>query len=124
MRTRIALVVNVMVNVILGLAALGAVQVLSAPRALAADCGTGAVEERLACLEAKIDSLTKQLEAKAEAADALKWNDRITLINEDMRIYPRCLENPGPNSSDLTAVLANSCAKVPAQTWMVSKPYH
>jgi hypothetical protein len=124
MRTRIALVVNVMVNVILGLAALGAVQVLSAPRALAADCVTGAVEERLACLEAKIDSLTKQLEAKADAADALKWNDRITLINEDMRIYPRCLENPGPNSSDLTAVLANSCAKVPAQTWMVSKPYH
>jgi hypothetical protein len=41
-----------------------------------------------------------------------------------MRIYPRCLENPGPDSSDLTGVLANSCAKVPAQTWMVSKPYH
>jgi hypothetical protein len=120
MRTRIALVVNM----ILRLAALGAVQVLSAPGALAADCGTGAVEERVACLEAKIDSLTKQLEAKADAADAVKWNDRIALVNEDMRIYPRCLDNPGPNSSDLTAVLANSCAKVPAQTWMVSKPYH
>jgi hypothetical protein len=122
MRTRIALVVTL--NVILGLAALGAIEVQSAPRALAADCGTGAVEERLACLEAKIDGLTKQLEAKADAADALKWNDRIALINEDMRIYPRCLDNPGPNSPDLTAVLANSCAKVPAQTWMVSKPYH
>ncbi|MBK5199664.1 MAG: hypothetical protein JJE37_15505 [Methyloceanibacter sp.] len=122
MRTRIALVVTL--NVILGLAALGAIEVLSAPRALAADCGTGAVEERLACLEAKIDGLTKQLEAKADAADALKWNDRIALINEDMRIYPRCLDNPGPNSPDLTAVLANSCAKVPAQTWMISKPYH
>lgn len=122
MRTRIALVVTL--NVILGLAALGAIEVLSAPRALAADCGTGAVEERLACLEAKIDGLTKQLEAKADAADALKWNDRIALINEDMRIYPRCLDNPGPNSPDLTAVLANSCAKIPAQTWMISKPYH
>jgi len=41
-----------------------------------------------------------------------------------MRIYPRCLDNPGPNSPDLTAVVANSCAKVPAQTWMISKPYH
>ena len=122
MRTRIALVVTL--NVILGLVALGAIEVLSAPRALAADCGIGAVEERLACLEAKIDGLTKQLEAKADAADALKWNDRIALINEDMRIYPRCLDNPGPNSPDLTAVLANSCAKVPAQTWMISKPYH
>jgi hypothetical protein len=129
MRTRIALVVTL--NLILGLAALGAVQVLSVPRALAADCGKGAVEERLACLdqavgtlEATIASLTKQLEAKADSADALKWNDHIALINEDMRIYPRCLDNPGPNSSDLTAVLANSCAKVPAQAWMIVKPYH
>ena len=127
MPTRIALIVNV----ILGVAAFGAVQAWSADRALAADCGKGAVEERVACLdqavsalEATVDSLTKQLEAKAEAAEALKWNDRISLINEDMRIYPRCLDNPGPNSSDLTAVFANSCGKVPAQTWMISKPYH
>jgi hypothetical protein len=115
----------------LGFAAFSLGQALPVPRALAADCGQGAVEERLACLsqavdtlEAKVADLTKRLEAKAETADALKWNDRISLINEDMRIYPRCLDNPGPNSPDLTAVVANSCAKVPAQTWMISKPYH
>ena len=50
-------------------------------------------------------------------------NDRIALINEDMRIYPRCLENPGPNTPNITDVFANSCAKIPAQTWMISKPY-
>jgi outer membrane murein-binding lipoprotein Lpp len=115
----------------LGFAAFSLGQALPVSRALAADCSQGAVEERLACLsqavdtlEAKVADLTKQLEAKAETADALKWNDRIALINEDMRIYPRCLDNPGPNSPDLTAVVANSCAKVPAQTWMISKPYH
>lgn len=115
----------------LGFAAFSLGQAFPVSHALAADCGHGAVEERLACLsqavdtlEAKVSDLTKQLEAKAETADALKWNDRISLINEDMRIYPRCLDNPGPNSPDLTAVVANSCAKVPAQTWMISKPYH
>ena len=115
----------------LGFAAFSLGQAFPVSHALAADCGQGAVEERLACLsqavdtlEAKVSDLTKQLEAKAETADALKWNDRISLINEDMRIYPRCLDNPGPNSPDLTAVVANSCAKVPAQTWMISKPYH
>jgi len=49
-------------------------------------------------LDTKVANLTKQLEAKADAADTLKWNDRIALRNEDMRIYPRCLDNPGPNS--------------------------
>jgi hypothetical protein len=119
------------VSLALGFAAFSLGQAFPVPHALAADCGQGAVEGRLACLsqavdtlEAKVSDLTKQLEAKAETADALKWNDRISLINEDMRIYPRCLDNPGPNSPDLTAVVANSCAKVPAQTWMISKPYH
>jgi hypothetical protein len=127
MRTRIAHAVTL----ILGFVAFGVGQALIVPHAFAADCSQGAVEERLACLgqavdalEAKVEGLTKQLEVKADAADALKWNDRIALRNEDMRIYPRCLDNPGPNSPDLTAVVANSCAKVPAQTWMIAKPYH
>jgi hypothetical protein len=118
-------------TLVLGFAALALGQVLTVPRALAADCSQGAVEERLTCLSQAVDALqtkvadlTKQLEAKVDAAEALKWNDRIALRNEDMRIYPRCLDNPGPNSPDLTAVVANSCAKVPAQTWMISKPYH
>lgn len=109
-------------TLVLGFAALGLGQNLQAPRALAADCSQGAVDERVACLsqevgalETKVAELSKQLEAKADAADALKWNDRVALRNEDMRIYPRCLDNPGPNSPDLTAVVANSCAKVPAQ---------
>src|SRR4030095_5375110 len=116
---------------VLGFAAFALSQALAVSPALAADCSQGAVEERVACLsqavsalETKVADLTKQLEAKADAADALKWNDRIALRNEDMRIYPRCLDNPGPNSPDLTAVVANSCAKVPAQTWMIAKPYH
>ena len=92
-----------------------------AQRALAADCDSGSTDERVACLtqkvadlQAKFDDLTK---------DTLKWNDRIALRNEDMRIFPRCLDNPGPDSKGLTDVYANSCAKLPAQTWMISKPY-
>jgi hypothetical protein len=118
-------------TLILGFAAFALGHGLLLSHAFAADCSQGAVEERVACLgqavdtlEAKLADLTKQLEAKADSADALKWNDRIALRNEDMRIYPRCLDNPGPNSPDLTAVVANSCAKVPAQTWMIAKPYH
>jgi hypothetical protein len=118
-------------TLVLGFAAFALGQGLPLSHAHAADCSQGAVEERVACLgqavdtlEAKLADLTKQLEAKADSADALKWNDRIALRNEDMRIYPRCLDNPGPNSPDLTAVVANSCAKVPAQTWMIAKPYH
>ena len=99
MPTRITSVATlVFANLILGLAALGAVQALSAT----------------AALEDKLDGLTK---------DALKWNDRIALINEDMRIFPRCLENPGPNTPQLTDVYASSCAKTPAQAWILRKPY-
>lgn len=90
-------------------------------RALAADCDQGTSDEKVACLtkvaadlKAKVEELTKE---------TLKWNDRIALRNEDMRIFPRCLENPGPNTQGLTDVFATSCAKIPAQTWMISKPY-
>jgi hypothetical protein len=79
-----------------------------AQRASAADCDSGSTDERVACLSHK---------------DTLKWNDRVALRNEDMRIFPRCLDNPGPDSKGLTDVYANSCAKIPAQTWMISKPY-
>jgi len=92
-----------------------------AQRVLAAHCDSGSTDERVACLtekvadlQAKFDDLTK---------DTLKWNDRVALRNEDMRIFPRCLDNPGPDSQGLTDVYADSCAKIPAQTWMISKPY-
>jgi len=111
-----------------GLAALAGSIGLSLAPALAADCAQGSAEEQIACLghalgdlEAKLAALTKQMEANTK--DGLKWNDRIALMNEDMRLFPRCLDNPGPNSTTLTDVFANSCAKVPAQAWMIVKPY-
>jgi hypothetical protein len=123
MRTRIILV--------LAFAALCGFDVLLADGAFAADCAQGSAEEQVACLnralsdlEGKVAALTKQMESKADNADALKWNDHIALINEDMRIYPRCLDNPGPSSNNITDVFANSCAKVPGQAWMIIKPYH
>ncbi|MGZ5863721.1 MAG: hypothetical protein ACXWKB_10655 [Methyloceanibacter sp.] len=113
-----------------GFVAFGGAQGLSSAPALAASCDHGSSEERIACLtlalsalEAKLDSLTQEVGAKANMTDVLKWNDRVALRNEDMRIFPRCLDNPGPNSTNLTDVFANSCAKVPAQTWMLAKPY-
>jgi len=122
MRTRISSVATlVFANLILGLAALGAVQALSATPALAADCSQGSADEKIVCLNQKIVDLEAKLAELTK--DALKWNDRITLINEDMRIFPRCLENPGPNTPQLTDVYASSCTKTPAQSWMIRKPY-
>lgn len=98
--------------------------------ALAEDCAQGSVEEKVACLtrtlaalETRVGELNRRLDAKADVGDTIKYYDRIALMNEDMRIYPRCLDNPGPNSRDISAVLVTSCAKTPAQTWMVIKPY-
>ena len=102
--------------------ALAAVQALSVAPALAADCSQGSAEEQIVCLNRTVTDLAAKVDALTK--DALKWNDRIALINEDMRIYPRCLENPGPNTPNITDVFANSCAKIPAQTWLISKPYH
>jgi hypothetical protein len=122
MRTRITSVATlVFANLILGLAALGAVQALSATTALAADCSQGSADEKIVCLNQKVMDLEAKLAELTK--DALKWNDRITLINEDMRIFPRCLENPGPNTPQLTDVYASSCTKTPAQSWMIRKPY-
>ena len=101
--------------------ALAALQALSVAPALAADCSQGSADEQIACLNRTVTDLAAKVDALIK--DALKWNDRIALINEDMRIYPRCLENPGPNTPNITDVFANSCAKIPAQTWMISKPY-
>jgi hypothetical protein len=104
-----------------GLIAFGAMHAMSATAAQSADCSQGSAEEKVVCLnqklvdlEAKVAELTKE---------SLKWNDRITLLNEDMRIYPRCLDNAGPNAPDIAAVLAAACSKTPAQTWMIRKPY-
>ena len=122
MRTRISSVATlVFANLILGLAVLGAVQALSATPALAADCSQGSADEKIVCLNQKVIDLEAKLAELTK--DALKWNDRITLINEDMRIFPRCLENPGPNTPQLTDVYASSCTKTPAQSWMIRKPY-
>lgn len=115
---------------LIGLVAFGAAFALSPVPVLAADCGQGSTEDKVACLqsalvelEEKVAALTKQMETKANDSDALKWYDRVALMNEDMRIYPRCLDNPGPNSQNISDVFATSCAKVPAQTWMLAKPY-
>jgi hypothetical protein len=117
MRSRI----NSIATLVLGLAAFGAMQALSATAALSADCSQGGAEEKVVCLNQKI----VDLEAKVAelTKETLKWNDRITLLNEDMRIYPRCLDNAGPNAPDIAAVLAVACSKTPAQTWMIRKPY-
>lgn len=105
----------------LGLFAFGAMQPMSATAAQSADCSLGSAEEKVVCLNQKI----VDLEAKVTelTKETLKWNDRITLLNEDMRIYPRCLDNAGPNAPDIAAVLATACSKTPAQTWMIRKPY-
>ena len=105
----------------IGLTALGAAWALLPGAAAAADCSKGSTEEKVACLNRSVAELTTKLETLSK--DALKWNDRIALVNEDMRLYPRCLDNPGPHSANITDVFANSCAKVPAQTWMVRKSY-
>ncbi len=96
----------------------------------AADCGQGSTEDKIACLqsalgelEEKVATLTKDLKTKAKDVDSIKWYDRVTLMNEDMRIYPRCIDNPGPNSQNITDLFATSCAKVPSQTWLLRKPY-
>jgi hypothetical protein len=109
------------ISLVLGISALGAAQVSSSNPAHAADCSQGSSEEMVVCLNQKL----ADLEAKVAelSKDTLKWNDRITLLNEDMRIYPRCLDNAGPNAPDIAAVLAAACSKTPAQTWMIRKPY-
>lgn len=114
----------------LGLAAAFAVLVCAAP-AFAEDCGTGSADEKIACLtatltalETRVGELNRRLDAKADKGDTLKWLDRIALVNEDMRIFARCLDNPGPNSRDIAAVMAVSCAKTASQSWMIVKPYH
>lgn len=85
------------------------------------DCGTVPAAEQVACLTKTIARLQEKVTELEK--ETLKWNDRIALRNEDMRLFPRCLDNPGPNSPDISVILATSCAKTPAQTWMIAKPY-
>ncbi|MGH6867066.1 MAG: hypothetical protein ACREDO_13105 [Methyloceanibacter sp.] len=112
----------VMIVAGLALGSFASLQTMAATETTMASCGEGSSEEQVACLSKKV----ADLEAKfAELAkESLKWNDRVTLVNEDMRIFPRCLENPGPDTRQLTDVFASSCAKIPAQAWMVRKAYH
>jgi hypothetical protein len=83
---------TVLGNGALALAALGALQVLSVTTILAADCSAGSAEEKVACLDKKVADLEAKIATLKE--ETLKWNDRISLVNEDMRIFPRCLDNP------------------------------
>ena len=106
---------------LIGLAALGAACAFPMAPAVAVDCSQGSAEEQIACLNRTVGELAAKVETLTK--DALKWNDRVALVNEDMRLYPRCLDNPGPNSANITDVFANSCAKIPAQTWMIRKSY-
>ncbi len=117
MRTRIALVT------MLGLAVAVFLRVgaATADPAPATNCDQGSSDDKVACLAKKVADLEAKVTELTQ--ETLKWNDRIALRNEDMRIFPRCLENPGPNTRGLTDVFANSCAKIPAQTWMIAKPY-
>ena len=122
MRKRITSVATLVVgHLLLRRTAFCAAQALSAIPALAADCSQGSADEKVVCLNQKIVDLEAKLAELTK--DTLKWNDRIALINEDMRLYPRCLDNPGPNSPDVAAVLASACTKTPAQSWMIRKPY-
>jgi hypothetical protein len=99
-------------------------QIVTSP-ARAGECDQGTDHEKIACLDAALKELSiKFATLSKDMAETLKWNDRVALRNEDMRIFPRCLDNPGPNSQNITDVFANSCAKVSAQTWMLAKPYH
>jgi hypothetical protein len=114
----------------LGSAIAVAALVCAAP-AYAEDCSTGNADEKIACLtatltalETRVGELNRRLDAKADKGETLKWLDRIALVNEDMRIFARCLDNPGPNSRDIAAVMAASCAKTASQSWMIVKPYH
>jgi len=117
MPTRITTIAALLV----GLAAFGMMHALPAAAAQSADCSQGSAEEKVTCLNQKL----ADLEAKVAelTKETLKWNDRITLLNEDMRIYPRCLDNAGPNAPDIALVLAAACSKTPAQTWMIRRPY-
>jgi hypothetical protein len=117
MRTRIASVATL----VMGLTLFGAMPAPSATAAPSADCSQGSAEEKMVCLNQKIAELEGKLNELTK--DALKWNDRVSLVNEDMRIYPRCLDNAGPNAPDIAAVLASACAKTPAQSWMIRRPY-
>ena len=121
MRKRITSVATLVLgHLLVGLTAFCAAQALSAIPALAADCSQGSADEKVVCLNQKIVDLEAKLAELTK--DTLKWNDRIALINEDMRLYPRCLDNPGPNSPDVAAVLARACNKTPAQNGIFRKP--
>jgi hypothetical protein len=117
MRKRIALVSMLG----LGLMAFVVFQSLAETVNPTVDCSQGGADEQVACLNKKVAALEAKIDELFK--ESIKWNDRISLINEDMRIFPRCLENPGPDSRQLTDVYANSCAKIAAQAWMVRKAY-
>jgi uncharacterized protein len=85
MRKRITSMATLVVgHLLLGLTVLSAAQALSAIPALATDCSQGSADEKVVCLNQKVVDLEAKLAELTK--DTLKWNDRIALINEDMRL--------------------------------------
>ena len=94
---------------------------LTSARAFAVDCDSGCTEERVACLSQKVADLTAKVEELSK--ETLKWNDRIALRNEEHAHLPKLPRESRTEHAWPHRVFANSCAKIPAQTWMISKPY-
>jgi hypothetical protein len=113
---------------------------LSLPgRAYAADCDQGDTDAKLACLsdkvttlETKLTQMSAELDKKANKReddmpgqapvdDIVRYDSVISIRNQDMRIFPRCLDNPGPDSPDISAVMATSCAPAAGQAWIIMR---
>ncbi|ODA66857.1 hypothetical protein A7A08_02154 [Methyloligella halotolerans] len=91
--------------------------------------------EKVAALETKLDEMGEALEDKAEKRsadvpgqdpedDIVRFGSGVIIRNQDMRIFPRCLDNPGPDMpNQLAVVMATSCAPAAGQTWLIGRPY-
>ncbi|MFD0986764.1 hypothetical protein [Methyloligella solikamskensis] len=91
--------------------------------------------ETVAAMEEKMAEMSEALEKKAEKRDAdvpgqepdddlVRFGSAVIIRNQDMRIFPRCLDNPGPDMpNQLAVVMATSCAPAAGQTWLIGRPY-
>ncbi len=93
------------------------------------------LSEKLAAMEEKMAEMSDALEDKAEKRDAdvpgqeppddiVRFGSAVIIRNQDMRLFPRCLDNPGPDvPNQLAVVMATSCAPAAGQTWLIGRPY-
>lgn len=124
-------------------AALASALLMSGAAGAEAVCQEGDETARIACLAEKVAALEerlgemdKALEDKAEKRaadepgrepedDIVRYGNAVIIRNQDMRIFPRCLDNPGPDMpNQLSAVMATSCAPAAGQTWIMGRPMH